>query len=82
MRREQVLKICLNHALTGDIKYTLKDDKTWLFSAADFSEGELQYRQFCIRFKNSEIAQSFKKTIDEALQSGTSKDSKFTLLIN
>lgn len=71
MRREQVLKICLNHTLTKDIIYNSKDDKTWLFTAPDFSEGEIQHKQFCIRFKNAEIAQNFKKAIDSALDEPT-----------
>ncbi|XP_059049050.1 E3 SUMO-protein ligase RanBP2 [Achroia grisella] len=66
MRREQVLKICLNHVLSPDITYTPKDDKTWLFAANDFSEGELSLQQFCLRFKTNEIAIEFKAAIDEA----------------
>lgn len=67
MRREQVLKICLNHVLTPDIDYRAKDDKTWLFYAPDFSEGEVMHQQFCLRFKNGEIAQDFKKAVTSAL---------------
>lgn len=66
MRREQVLKICLNHALTPEILYSPKDDKTWLFAANDFSEGELSLQQFCLRFKTKEIALEFKEAIDRA----------------
>lgn len=66
MRREQVLKICLNHALTPEILYSPKDDKTWLFAANDFSEGELSLQQFCLRFKTKEIALEFKEAIDNA----------------
>ncbi|GJQ79003.1 hypothetical protein Trydic_g164 [Trypoxylus dichotomus] len=73
MRREQVLKICLNHTLTKDIIYTPKDDKTWLFSAPDFSEGEIQHKQFCIRFKSADIARDFKKSIDSALNETSGK---------
>ncbi|KRT82310.1 hypothetical protein AMK59_3921, partial [Oryctes borbonicus] len=62
-----ILKICLNHTLTKDIIYTPKDDKTWLFSAPDFSEGEIQHKQFCIRFKSGVIAKDFRKAIDSAL---------------
>lgn len=68
MRREQVLKICLNHVLTADIDYRAKDDKTWLFCAPDFSEGEIVHQQFCLRFKNGEIAQDFKKAALDALK--------------
>ncbi|RZC37236.1 E3 SUMO-protein ligase RanBP2, partial [Asbolus verrucosus] len=73
MRREQIFKICLNHILTSDVKYLLKDDKTWLFSAPDFSEGEIANEQFCVRFKNAEIAQEFMKAVNDAL-SGSSSD--------
>lgn len=68
MRREQVLKICLNHALKSDIIYKPKDDKTWLFAANDFSEGEFILYQFCLRFKTKEIALEFKEAIDKALE--------------
>ncbi|XP_044270326.1 E3 SUMO-protein ligase RanBP2 [Tribolium madens] len=73
MRRDQVFKICLNHILTTDIKYLPKDDKTWLFHASDYSEGEITEEQFCLRFKNAEIAQEFMKAVNDAL-SGASSD--------
>lgn len=67
MRREQVLKLCLNHALTSDIHYTSKDSKSWYFVANDYSENELERDNFCLRFKTEEIAQEFKQAIDRAL---------------
>lgn len=67
MRRDQILKICLNHALTTDIDYQPKDDKSWHFVAQDFSEGTLELMQFCLRFKNTEIAAGFKSAVDAAL---------------
>ncbi|XP_050071746.1 E3 SUMO-protein ligase RanBP2 [Anopheles maculipalpis] len=67
MRREQVLKICLNHALTDDICYTKKDDKSWQFVANDFSEGNFEIMNFCLRFKSSDIAQDFRDAITDAL---------------
>lgn len=68
MRREQVHKICLNHVLTRDIVYNKKDDKTWLFAAADFSEGEIDHCSFCLRFKTAEVAEEFMKAINDALK--------------
>lgn len=68
MRREQVLKICLNHALTPEIIYNVKDEKSWQFIVNDFSEGELNLEHFCLRFKSKEVAQEFKDAIDNALQ--------------
>lgn len=76
MRREQVLKICLNHVLTPDIQYLPKDEKTWLFHAADFSEGEISRDQFCVRFKTAEIAQEFKKAVADALERAGDKHGK------
>lgn len=68
MRREQVLKICLNYALTPDIIYNVKDEKSWQFIVNDFSEGELNLEHFCLRFKSKEIALEFKEAIDNATQ--------------
>ncbi|KAH9634135.1 hypothetical protein HF086_001337 [Spodoptera exigua] len=68
MRREQVLKICLNHALTSEIIYNVKDEKSWQFVVNDFSEGELNLEHFCLRFKSKEVALEFKNAIDNALQ--------------
>ncbi|XP_066138982.1 E3 SUMO-protein ligase RanBP2 isoform X1 [Euwallacea fornicatus] len=82
MRREQVLKICLNHLLTKDVEYIPKDEKTWLFHAADFSEGELSHDQFCLRFKNGECAQIFKKKVDDALAAKKSIEEEETTTQN
>ncbi|KFB38061.1 AGAP002982-PA-like protein [Anopheles sinensis] len=67
MRREQVLKICLNHALTEDVCYSKKDDKSWQFVANDFSEGAFELMNFCLRFKSADIAQEFRDAITDAL---------------
>lgn len=78
MRREQVLKICLNHSLKAEIIYTPKDDKTWLFAANDFSEGEFILDHFCLRFKSKEIAMEFKEAIDKALERIADKSSSLS----
>ncbi|KAG4077318.1 hypothetical protein HA402_009719 [Bradysia odoriphaga] len=67
MRREQILKICLNHALNEDVEYNVKDDKSWHFIVNDFSEGEVELMQFCLRFKTPEIAQEFRQAVRDAL---------------
>lgn len=66
MRREQVLKICLNHYLTKEMEFLPKDNKSWLWSAADFSDGEVRPDRFAIRFKTPEIASEFKAALDSA----------------
>lgn len=73
MRREQILKICLNHVLDRGVEYKPKDPKSWQFIANDFSEGEYVVEQLCLRFKSAEIAQEFKKAIDDALGGVSSK---------
>lgn len=70
MRREQIFKICLNFQLTEEIEFKPKDDNSWTFAALDFSEGEVEPTQFALRLKTKEIAEEFKKAIDNALASG------------
>lgn len=70
MRRDQVHKICLNHVLNDDIQYKRKDDKSWLFVANDFSEGEVEFEKFSLRFINKEVAEGFMKAVESA-SSGT-----------
>lgn len=73
MRREQIFKICLNIFLTHEVELKPKDDNSWTFAAADFSEGEFEPTSFAIRFKSKEIAQDFKKAVDDALLSAGEK---------
>lgn len=67
MRREQILKICLNHVLNDEVEYKVKDDKSWHFIVNDFSEGEVELMQFCLRFKTPEVAQEFRQAVRDAL---------------
>ncbi|KAI8124673.1 RANBP2-like and GRIP domain-containing protein 1 [Lucilia cuprina] len=67
MRREQILKICLNHVLNEDVDYKRKDDKSWLFVVNDFSEGEVELEKFSLRFKTKEVAEEFMATVKKAL---------------
>lgn len=66
MRREPIMKICLNHYLTEDTEYLPKDEKSWMFSACDFSTGEICPQQFCIRFVNKSVAEEFKAAAEDA----------------
>lgn len=75
MRREQILKICLNHMLTDEIEYKQKDDKSWHFVAIDYSDGEIQPMQFCLRFKTKDIAQEFYAAAMDALASSSGAQS-------
>ncbi|MFT7808041.1 ranBP2-like and GRIP domain-containing protein 4 [Arapaima gigas] len=68
MRRDQVLKLCVNHWVTSKMKLEpMKGaEKAWVWSAFDFAEGEGKVEQLAVRFKTQEIASSFKNTFDEA----------------
>lgn len=82
MRREQILKICLNHMLTDEIEYKSKDDKSWHFVAIDYSDGEIQPMQFCLRFKTKEIAQEFYAAATDAIaQIANGKNLKIFLFV-
>ena len=68
MRREQVLKVCCNHFITPllSLKPLQTSDRTWTWSAQDFSEGELVQETFALKFKTKDQATKFKETFDQA----------------
>jgi E3 SUMO-protein ligase RanBP2 len=68
MRRDQVLKVCLNHFITGSLVLNTKDDKSFIWSAADYSEGEVEQCSFALRFKTPDIAKEFKQAVDNVLK--------------
>jgi len=67
MRQEKTMKVIVNHAL--DPRITLEpnagSDRSWVWSAFDFAEGELVETVFAIRFADSDIANNFKKVFQE-----------------
>lgn len=66
MRREQVLKICANHFVRSEMDLTPKNDRAWMWAALDFADEEVRIEQFCLRFKTSDEAASFKDAFDKA----------------
>eukprot|EP00529_Nitzschia_sp_RCC80_P036499 CAMPEP_0113466524 /NCGR_PEP_ID=MMETSP0014_2-20120614/14315_1 /TAXON_ID=2857 /ORGANISM="Nitzschia sp." /LENGTH=198 /DNA_ID=CAMNT_0000358747 /DNA_START=65 /DNA_END=657 /DNA_ORIENTATION=+ /assembly_acc=CAM_ASM_000159 len=68
MRQEKTMKIIANHAL--DPRITLEpnvgSDRSWVWSAFDFAEGELKETVFALRFKDSDIANAFKEKFEAA----------------
>ncbi|XP_024081343.1 E3 SUMO-protein ligase RanBP2-like isoform X1 [Cimex lectularius] len=75
MRREIVMKLCLNHYITPDIQMESKGKKSWMWSARDFSEGLLASETFSIRFTNESSAVKFHDIFLECQKSATSTDS-------
>jgi len=67
MRREQVLKLCANHYITTRMTLVpLKTSETSLcWVASDYSEGEVQKEQLCIKFKTADIAQKFRSCFED-----------------
>lgn len=67
MRREQVFKVCCNHFVSVDMKFTAlaTSDRAWTWYAQDYSEGEMKLELLAVRFKTVDQALSFKKTLDE-----------------
>ena len=67
MRQEKTMKVIANHAL--DPRITLEpnvgSDRSWVWSAFDFAEGELKETVFAVRFADSEIALDFKNKFEE-----------------
>lgn len=67
MRQEKTMKVIANHALDPRIKLepNVGSDRSWVWSAFDFAEGELTETVFALRFADSEVAQEFKTKFTE-----------------
>ena len=71
MRRDQTLKICLNHSLLPrmEIRNHATSEKALLWNTpADFADGESKAETFCIRFGKPEGAADFKAKFEECVQ--------------
>jgi len=76
MRRDQTLKICLNHSLLPrmEIRNHASSDKALLWSTpADFADGESKPETFCMRFGKPEGASDFKAKFEECVNSLTNE---------
>lgn len=65
MRREQVLKLCCNMVITKDLKFTQMNATTLSFGGQDFSEGEMRLEKLAIKFKTSDLCQSFNEAVKD-----------------
>lgn len=67
MRQEKTMKVIANHAM--DPRITLEpnvgSDRSWVWSAFDFAEGELVETVFAMRFVDSDTAGVFKEKFIE-----------------
>lgn len=68
MRREQIMKVCCNHAVTKEMIFQKmpKSEKDVTWCAKDFSDGELVPETFCLRFKTVPLCDKFLESIKTA----------------
>uniref|UniRef100_A0A8C7I0H4 RanBD1 domain-containing protein n=1 Tax=Oncorhynchus kisutch TaxID=8019 RepID=A0A8C7I0H4_ONCKI len=68
MRREQVLKVCVNHYIMPDmlLKTNAGSDKSWVWNAVNYADEEPRPEQLAIRFKTKVEALLFKTKFEEA----------------
>ncbi|CAI9784917.1 unnamed protein product [Fraxinus pennsylvanica] len=71
MRQNKTLKICANHLVlpTMTVQEHHGNDKSCVWHAADFADGELKEETFAIRFASVENCKSFKDKIEEITES-------------
>ncbi|KAG5253394.1 ran-binding protein [Salix suchowensis] len=78
-RQSKTLKICANHLVlpTINLQEHHGNDKSCLWHAADFADGELKDELFCIRFPSVENCKIFKETVEEVAENqGKKAESK------
>jgi Ran-binding protein 1 len=68
MRREKTLKICLNHFVnaTAALSENVGSDRSWVFHAVDYADGERDEAMLAIRFANAENANIFRDSYNSA----------------
>ncbi|XP_008805130.2 ran-binding protein 1 homolog a-like isoform X1 [Phoenix dactylifera] len=81
MRQAKTLKICANHLVLPSIKMQehVGNDKSCVWHAVDFSEGELKEEMFCIRLGSVENCKKFKEKVEgvaESLGKNEERESK------
>ncbi|XVF08304.1 hypothetical protein REPUB_Repub06bG0215000 [Reevesia pubescens] len=79
MRQSKTLKICANHLVlpTMTVQEHAGNDKSCVWHAPDFADGELKEEMFCIRFASVENCKSFMERVQEVAESqGTKEENK------
>ncbi|PWA50150.1 Ran-binding protein 1-b-like protein [Artemisia annua] len=76
MRQSKTLKICANHLVISstNVQEHAGNDKSCVWHAADFSDGELKDELFCIRFGSVENCKKFMETVQEVAESQQEKE--------
>ncbi|KAL3832998.1 hypothetical protein ACJIZ3_007734 [Penstemon smallii] len=71
MRQNMTLKICANHLVlsTMTVQEHQGNEKSCVWHAADFSDGDVKEETFCIRFASVKNCKSFRDKIEEITES-------------
>ncbi|RZB88512.1 Ran-binding protein 1-like b [Glycine soja] len=78
MRQSKTLKICANHLIlpTMSVQEHAGNEKSCVWHARDFADGELKDELFCIRFPSIENCKSFMETFQEVAETQKAEDEK------
>ncbi|GJV79625.1 Ran-binding protein 1 homolog a-like protein [Tanacetum coccineum] len=78
MRQSKTLKICANHLIlpTMSVQEHAGNEKSCVWHASDFSDGEVKVELFCIRFGSIENCKKFMETFTEVAESQGKEENK------
>lgn len=70
LRREQIFKLVLNELINSEFHMSPMNNspKAFCWAGMNYAEGSGEAEQLAIRFKNEDLAASFKKKVDECLE--------------
>ncbi|XP_022150930.1 ran-binding protein 1 homolog b-like [Momordica charantia] len=76
MRQSKTLKICANHLVLSSmsVQEHAGNEKSCVWHATDFADGELKDELFCIRFPSIENCKTFMETFQEVAESQMKKE--------
>uniref|UniRef100_A0A6U4KVX5 RanBD1 domain-containing protein n=2 Tax=Phaeomonas parva TaxID=124430 RepID=A0A6U4KVX5_9STRA len=68
MRQEKTMKVIVNHIADPRIVMSANNgsDRSWVWSAFDYADGELKETVFAIKFSDRDVAAGFKTKFTEA----------------
>merc|ERR1712087_588873 len=71
LRQEKTGKIAANHFVIDcdpycDLRPNAESEKIWVWTAQDFSEGQMEVEKLALKFGTVELAQQFKDAFDDA----------------
>jgi len=76
MRQSKTLKICANHLIIAGmtVQEHAGNDKSCVWHASDYADGELKDEMFCIRFASVDNNKKFMEVFEEIAESQTTQE--------